>query len=230
MAAEFAHGRNDPARAFQLNEMTRTVTTLAVATRSEKGLSLVELILSMAITLVILGVAVTVFSTAMGRRARETSRTDAITSAQAALNIMSREIGNAGYGLNDNGIVTDSTATKLHIRANIVNNANNSTTSDPGEDIVFYLDGTGANQSVVRHDNRTGETSGIINRISSVNFAYQNYVNSGTPPVGPGPDTGKIRITLTVILENVQGQPSGQTVTVSSDVTLRNSQYMRGQY
>lgn len=183
----------------------------------------------MVISLVILGVAVTVFSRVLGTRTREISRTDAITSAQAALNIMSREIGNAGYGLDNNGVVTDSTSTMLHIRANTSNN--NSTTSDPGEDIAFYLDGSGADQSVVRHDNNTGETSGIINRISSVNFAYQNYVNPpDTMPVGPGPATGKITITLTVVLETVQGQPSGQTVTVSSDVTLRNSTYMRGQY
>jgi|KBSSwiStaDraftv2_1062776.scaffolds.fasta_scaffold59422_2 Tfp pilus assembly protein PilW len=193
------------------------------------GFSLVELILSMAITLVILGVAITVFSTAMGRRARESSRTDAITSAQAALNIMSREIGNAGYGLTNNGVVTDSTATTLHVRSNIVNT--NNTTSDPGEDIVFYLDGSGGDQSVVRHDNNTGETSGIINRISSVSFAYQNYANPGEiVPPGPGPATGRITITLTVTLENVQYQTSGQTVTVTSDVTLRNSAYMRGQY
>ena len=58
---------------------------------------MVELIISMVITLIILGVAVTVFSTALGRRAREASRADAITSAEAALNIMSREIGNSGY-------------------------------------------------------------------------------------------------------------------------------------
>jgi hypothetical protein len=182
----------------------------------------------MAITMIILGVAVTIFSGALGSRARESSRTDAITSAQAALNIMSREIGNAGYGLTTNGVVSDSDATLLHIRANTDNS--NATTSDPGEDIVFYLDGSGGDQSVVRHDNNTGETSGIINRISRVSFEYHNYVNTGVPPVGPGPDTGKITITLQVILENVQGQPSGQTITVASDVTLRNSEYMRGQY
>jgi Tfp pilus assembly protein PilW len=194
----------------------------------KRGFSLIELIVAMAITMMILGIAVTIFSRVLGTRARETSRTDAITSAQAALNIMSREIGNSGYGLSDNGVVTDSTANLLHIRSNIVNS--NSTTTDPGEDIVFYLDGTGGDQSVVRHDNNTGETSGIINRISSVSFTYQNFVNTGTPPSGPGPATGKVTITLTVMLENVQGQMSGQTVTVTSDVTLRNSEYMRGQY
>jgi Tfp pilus assembly protein PilW len=194
----------------------------------DHGFTMVELILSMAITLLILGVAVTIFSSVLGTRARESSRTDAITSAQAALNIMSREIGNAGYGLTDNGVVTDSTATLLHIRSNLDNS--NDAPVDPGEDIVFYLDGTDGDRSVVRRDNNTNETSGIINRISSVNFAYRNYVSSGTPPIGAGPSTGKVTITLTVILENVQGQPSGQTVTVTSDVTLRNSPYMRGQY
>jgi type II secretory pathway pseudopilin PulG len=207
--------------------MTR-ISTSAIRTESGRGFTLVELIVSMAITMIILGVAVTIFSGALGSRARESSRTDAITSAQAALNIMSREIGNAGYGLTTNGVVSDSTATMLHIRANTDNS--NATTSDPGEDIVFYLDDSGGDQSVVRHDNNTAETSGIINRISRVSFEYHNYVNTGVPPVGPGPDTGKITITLQVILENVQGQPSGQTITVASDVTLRNSEYMRGQY
>lgn len=192
------------------------------------GFSLIELILCMTLTLIILGVAVTVFSSALGTRARESSKTDAITSAQAALNVMSREIGNSGYGLTDNGLVTDSTANRLHFRANIVNS--NTTTGDPGEDVVFYLDGSSGNQSVVRYDNNTGETSGIINRISFVSFAYQNYVNVGTVPVGPGPTTGKVTITLTVNLEDVRGQPTGQTVTVTSDVTLRNSPYMLGQY
>jgi len=199
--------------------------------RSSSGFSLVELIISMIITVIILGVAVTIFSRALSTRTRETSRTDAITSAQAALNIMSREIGNAGFGLADNGVVTDSSSSVLHIRSNFVNTGvNRNTTSDPGEDVVFYLDGTGGNQSVVRHDNNTNETSGIINRISRVEFAYQNFVSTGVPPVGPGPTTGKITITLTVLLPNVVGQPAGQTITVTSDVTLRNSAYMRGQY
>lgn len=199
--------------------------------KSQSGFSLVELIVSMLITVIILGVAVTIFSSALKTRSRESSRTDAITSAQAALNIMSREIGNAGFGLSDNGVVPDSTSTVLHIRSNFVNTGlNRNTTSDPGEDVVFYLDGTGQDQSVVRHDNNTNETSGIINRISRVEFDYQNYVNSGTPPVGAGPATGKVTITLTVLLPDIVGQPSGQTVKVSSDVTLRNSTYMRGQY
>src|SRR4051812_21927600 len=76
------------------------------ARSGEAGFSLVELMISTVLSLIILGVGVATFSGAIGRRERESSRTDALTSAQAALNIMSREIGNAGYGLADNGLVT----------------------------------------------------------------------------------------------------------------------------
>src|SRR5262245_8541541 len=89
--------------------------------RGEAGTSLVEVMISTAISLVILAAGVGVFSSGISTRLRETSKTDAITSAQAALDVMSREIGNAGYGLTDNGLVADSTASVLHFRANTTN-------------------------------------------------------------------------------------------------------------
>ncbi len=144
---------------------------------------------------------------------------------------MSREIGNSGYGLDTNGVVvSDSTTKRLHIRANVENN--DSTTDDPGEDITFYWDS--ASQSVVRYDaNLPGiKTSGIINRISDVDFTYYNY--DDTPPNpeqgAAGNTTGLINISLKVIMPDIRGQPSNQTVIVNSDVTLRNSAYMLGQY
>jgi len=139
---------------------------------------------------------------------------------------MSREIGNCGYGLLHNGIVADSTSSMLHCRSNVINN--NNTTSDPDEDLLYYLDGNGANQSVVRHDKNTTITSGIINRVSSVNFVY--HAVSTDLGIAAGPAVNVVTITLTVNLENVQGQPMNRTVTLKSDVALRNSVAMRGQY
>ena len=203
--------------------------------RGMKGFSLIELIFSMVLSLVILGIAVATFSSALRTREKETSKTDAITSTQAALNIMSREIGNSGYGLITNGIVSaDSTAKRLHIRANVVND--DSETDDPGEDITFYWDS--ATQSVVRYDAfNGGSTSGIINRVSDVDFLYYNYTynvatntvdltESSTATI----NTGRINIALKVNLPDVPGQPINQSVKVSSDITLRNSTYMLEQY
>jgi prepilin-type N-terminal cleavage/methylation domain-containing protein len=198
------------------------------ATRSDHGFSLIELIVSLVLTLIILGVAVSIFSSALGTRNRESSTTDAITSAQAALNIISREIGNAGYGLTSNGIVlADSTDKRIHIRTNT--NNSDSLTNGAGEDVTFFYDAT--SQSVVRYDANTSLTTGVINRVSDVDFIYHNYNPDGTNSTGlAAVNTGRVTIILKVILQDVIGQPAGRIITVDSDVTLRNSPYNLGQY
>ncbi len=215
---------------------TKNYQIIKLKTKNESGFSLIELIISLVITLIILGIAVAAFSSALNSRLREGSKTDAITSAQAALNIMTREIGNSGYGLSNNGIVLgvasdgnpESYDKRLHIRKNITND--DYFTDDPGEDVTFYYDSS--SQSVVRYDANTAVTSGIINRVSEVEFEYHNYAPNGVVTVSttPADNTGKIKITLKVILDQVTGQPVNQVVTVHSDVTLRNSTYMLGQY
>jgi Tfp pilus assembly protein PilW len=203
---------------------------MLTARENDLGFSLLELIMSMVITIIILGAAVSLFSGALSTRERESGRTDALTSAQAALNIMSREIGNSGYGLSaSNGLVfADCGAQAIRFRAN-VNNANAATT-DPGEDVTYLFDTD--SDSVVRFDRNTNTTSGIINRVSNVTFVFHNYNPNGTFTSGTvaAPNTGRVTITLSVILPDVQGQPSGRIEQVTSDVTLRNSPYMLGQY
>lgn len=202
-----------------------------MAAKNERGFSLVELLISLVITLIIMGAAVAAFSTALGIRERESGRTDAITSAQAALSVMSREIGNSGYGLYENGlVVADCNDKSLRFRANVVNAGGNNATSDPGEDVTYLYDTT--SQSVVRYDRNTGATSGIINRVSDVDFIYHNYAPNGSSTAGTvaAANTGRVTITLSIILPDVVGQPTGRIERVTSDVTLRNSPYMLGQY
>jgi prepilin-type N-terminal cleavage/methylation domain-containing protein len=222
-------------------------------TNKSAGFSLVELMIAMTIMLILLGLVSTLFSRALGIRARESRRTDALTSAQAALNVMSREIANSGFGLYVdsvskkplNGIViADSNANKIHFRSNLVNVKTSPTSDDinkPGEDITYFFDSV--TDSIVRYDNNgvlntsTGfyqpQTSVIINRISNVTFQYFNYSGSVSTPTlttTPTVNTGRVRITVTVNLEPAQGQPDNQRVTFTSDVTLRNSSYMLNQY
>lgn len=204
------------------------------------GFSLLEMTMAMTIMLILLALTATLFSRILGIRARESRRTDALTSAQAALNVMSREISNAGFGLYSdsttkqslNGIVVaDSGANKLHFKANTVNT--DSIISSPGEDVTYFFDS--ATSSIVRYDpnDTVKTTSVIINRISNVTFLYFNYTggsSTATQTSTPTGDTGRVRITVSVQLDHVQDQPDGQTVTFTSDVTLRNSDYMLNQY
>ena len=206
------------------------------------GFSILELMLVMTIILIVLSLVMTLFARSLNTRQRESSRTDALTAAQAALNVISREIANSGYGLKleadgiaDNGLVdADSDAETIHFRANTTND--NIELTDPGEDVTYYYEpGT---QSILRYDhngNGVGvpQTSIVINRISSLSFQYFDYSGSNPVPtidVVPTPQTGRVRVTVTVKLEQVEGQTNPQDVTLVSDVTLRNSEYMLQQY
>ncbi len=200
------------------------------------GFSLIELMIAMTVTIGLLGIISTLFSGVMSTRKRESSRTDALTAAQAALNVMSREVSNSGYGLNNNGLITgDSTTQKIHFRANVVNT--DATTTSPGEDVTYFYDTV--TQSIVRYDaNGAGANtpliSVIVNRVSKVDFKYFDYIGDSSIPSAakniPTSDTARVTITVTVDLEAVRGQPSGQSVKLTSDVTLRNSDYMLFQY
>lgn len=217
--------------------------------RNERGFSLLELMIAMVLMLILMGIVSTLLARSLSVRARERQRTDALTSAQAALNVLSREIANAGFGLNTTGdatlasngiIAADSTANQIHVRSNF-NNVGPRTaptgstvlaTLDPGEDITFFYDV--ATQSILRYDpNDTPTTSSIVNRVSQVTFQYFDYVgtnSTGTLVTTPSNDTGRVRITVMVMLDPVYGQPNPSTITFTSDVTLRNSSYMLNQY
>ena len=207
--------------------------------KNSQGYSVIELLMAMAITLSLLGLATGLFARALGTRERESRKTDALTSARAALNLISREISNSGYGLTTNGVVTDdSNAGRIHFRANLIN-TNNCITED-GEDVTYFFEA--ATQSIVRYvryattpcgTTYTTANSVVVNRISNVTFAYFDYVGNNSTPTQsttPTANTGRVRITVTVRLEDVQGQPNNQTVIFTSDVTLRNSPYMLNQY
>src|SRR5882724_7719802 len=108
-----------------------------IKSRQQSGFSLVELFIAMAITLVIMAIASTLLASSFYVRTRESQRSSAIADAQRALNIMSREIANAGYGLSTNGVVAeDSGLTQVRVRSDF--DLSRATSTD-GEDIKYLL-------------------------------------------------------------------------------------------
>lgn len=195
--------------------------------KNDAGFSLIEMMAAMVVTLVLLSLVSTIMMSVFGIRRRESQRTDAMTSAKAALNLMSREISNAGYGLTTNGIIAaDSDFRKLRFRSNIEND--NSSTNSSSEDITYYHDTV--NKAVVRYDpHATPQTSVVINGVSEATFEYFDYSGSSSTPTQkliPSNNTGKIRINVTVRLDNIEGQMDDQIVSFTSEVTLRNSKYI----
>jgi len=221
--------------------------------RNSAGFSLVELLVTMVIMLIALSIVSTVTFRAFSVRARESRTSDALSSAQAALGVISREVSNSGFGLYtdatnkiaDNGlIVADCGEHQIRVRSNLDNfggtpEAPGGTTlviNQPAEDVTYFFDD--ATKSIVRYDPNglgTGqpETSVVVNRISNITFEYYDFAGTSTP-VGPLTtptiETARVKIIVEVELEPVAGQPDNRKITLASEVTLRNNSYMLQQY
>jgi prepilin-type N-terminal cleavage/methylation domain-containing protein len=222
--------------------------------KTDKGFSLIELIVAMTIMLAVMAIASSLLFRGFAIRQRESRTTDALTSAQAALRVISRDIANAGFGMFEsadtkvphNGIViANSNANRIRVRSNLDNSgglpgtpgASTLAINAPDEDVTYYFDS--ATSSIIRHDPNGGgtgtpKTSFVVNRISNVTFQYFDYAGLSSLATGPlstpTANTGRVVIVVEVVLEPVAGQPSGQTIKLSSEVTLRNNSYMLQQY
>lgn len=199
-----------------------------VKEKREAGFSLMELMIAMGITMVIMVGASTLLTKSLGTRSRENRKSDALADVQRGLNIMSREISNSGFGLyNSNGIVlgvNDSTGSQIHFRANI--NNSNSLTDQPGEDVTYFL----PNNTLARYDKNAGQTTALLaNRIDTLRIDYYdvnpaNGTVAAAPnnPVAPTINTVRLKITVSVTLPLIQGEPAS-TEQLTSEVTLRNA-------
>jgi type II secretory pathway component PulJ len=157
---------------------------------NQAGFSLLELIISMAITITVMGLASSILAGAFNVRTREDRKSDGIADVQRAMNIMTREISNAGLKLpaglpavSTNGIVTnDSDSQSLRIVSNLnglPDSANgyfeDSDVLDMDEDIKFlmYVDADLGQRYLVRYEkNGSNQTTVLANRIDSLVFRY----------------------------------------------------------
>ncbi|MFZ0062595.1 MAG: prepilin-type N-terminal cleavage/methylation domain-containing protein [Pyrinomonadaceae bacterium] len=210
--------------------------------RGELGFSLIELMIAMTLTLIIAGASATLLGQSFRMRSREDVRSDAIADAQRALNIVSREIANSGFGLLDNGIVPgDTNNQSIRIRANL--NAYtyepfNREVRDPDEDLKYlmYNDDAENRHYLVRIDASLAVTDPpksktvLANRLDTFNLRYFDgdgaEIDVVTNPLNVI-NAWKVRISVGVILppDGTPGSPGYQpqsTVTLVSDVVLRN--------
>src|SRR5436305_3610650 len=148
------------------------------------GFSLIELLIAMAITLTVMTIATTMIAKSLKVRARENRRSDALADAQRALNLMSREISNAGFRMKTNGIVWQDSNDDNSIR--IVANLNKYTgevdngVTEAGEDVKFFIsDNT---QYLVRYDKNRADTDPLQKTVLA-NRVYSLYVYYFAQPV-----------------------------------------------
>lgn len=165
--------------------------------KRQAGFSLIELIIAMAITILITAVAGRLLAQSMNIRTRANEKVDALADAQRALNIMSREIAEAGFNLTDNGIVAADSITDgngnstLRIRSNLnrfnttanpwyagggvgsgPQNAIGPSSDDAGEDVKYFVYDAGNTNLLARYDAYGGGSTVLANRLDSLHIHY----------------------------------------------------------
>jgi len=187
--------------------------------RDARGFSLMELMIAMLISLTILTAASTLLTRSLSTHSRENLRAEALSATQRGLNIMSREIGNSGFGLNSNGIVTtDSNGTSIRVRADLNNNWS---LAERDEDIRYVYQS--ANKVIARYDAAVGGSP--VPLASAVNAMTVTYWDSANVAITNAADYGnaeRVTIDISVNLPAAPNQPAG-LVRMVSDVALRNS-------
>ncbi len=214
------------------------------------GFSLLELMIAMSIVLVVMGLTSGLLAGSFNVRARENQRSDALADSQRALNIMTREIANSGFGLSDNGIVAaDSGLSSIRVRANLnafEGQASSPLVNDRNEDVKYSLWTADGASYIVRLDIGTqNQTTVLANRVDSLKIRYYPSKISYTmsPAVGGLPscdistnsaevaqksDAKYIVMSICVELPE-RGRPSSpgyqptSRVQLVSDITLRNA-------
>jgi type II secretory pathway pseudopilin PulG len=213
---------------------------------SQRGFSLIELLIAMTVTIVIAGIASTLVAQSFRMRSREDARSDAIADAQRALNIVTREIANSGFGLIDNGLVPGDTGPgSIRFRANLnayTRDADGQPVAGAGfvmdadEDIKYtmYNDDEANRHYLVRYDVNLGGREGttvLANRLDGFQLQYfdsaGNELDVVTDPLN-SISAWKVRVTVGVVLP-AQGEPGSpgyqpqSTINLVSDVVLRNA-------
>ena len=164
---------------------------------NQAGFSIIELMVAMTVTLVVMSIAVTLLARSLNIRTRENERSDEVADVQRALNIMSREISNAGFNLNNNGIVAaDSNSQSIRVRANLNKFDTTGLISsqakagiglpgiapgeDAGEDVTYFVNAADRTNYLARWDplevsdptKPEMRKTVLANRVDAVHFYY----------------------------------------------------------
>jgi prepilin-type N-terminal cleavage/methylation domain-containing protein len=205
------------------------------------GFSLVELLITLTITLVILGLAFSLLARSLNTKVRQQDQASALSDASSGLGRMADEVVNAGFGLRTNGIVAgDSNEGQIRIRANLnalLKQTTSNTVTDSREDVTFRLtpDASGGASCLIRMDAVTGASSIVAYSIDDVDIDADGdgdgltftYHDAAGTVVAPESAT-RVTVTLRIKLEQqgVPGAPGFQpaiTKVLTENIVLRNA-------
>ena len=224
-------------------------------TKADRGFSLLELLIAMTLTIVIMGLATTLLARSLNIRVKANANADALADAQRALNIMSREIANAGFNLTDNGIVAGDSVTDangnstLRIRSNLNKFKASATTGarngigtvdeDAGEDVKYFIHQVAYTNLLARDDAYAvagSRLTVLANRLDSLHIHYYSqkvtYSTAGCDIAGASvaevsPSAAKYVVLAVCVQLDAVGAPGGPGYQPATSVLLASDVALR---
>ncbi len=179
----------------------------------EKGFTLVELLVAMVLSTVAAAGIYQIYVAFSSSYDLQDQMNEMNQNVRIAIDKMVGEIRMAGYNPTktgavgtDFGIITDSTATRLHIKMDLFPTPPNGVTTDGGDDIVFViadLDGDGRNE-LTRDDVNAGAGSNkaLVDNLNFLNFVYLDRNGSVVNPAANPADVQRIQIAVVIRTTN----------------------------
>jgi type IV pilus assembly protein PilW len=172
--------------------------------RNTAGFTLIELMVSMAISLVVLAAIAGTFTVQTRQNSAEEQIGQMQQNVRGALDLMIREIQMAGYkpaGGSFNGVET-STSTALRIKLDL--NSSGDETDDATDDISYSFDNsTGL---ITRTLNNTGDSATVADNITGFSFTYLDANGASTTT-----NTAVRKITINITARTAKPDP-GYTI------------------
>jgi prepilin-type N-terminal cleavage/methylation domain-containing protein len=145
--------------------------------KDNRGFTLVELLIAMALGLVVLGAVLKVFVSQNRTNAAQQEVAYAQQNVRAAMDLMAREIRSAGYDPEDNGFEGIKTATSNSIRilSNLTGDDEPGDPDEDNEDVTYTVNGS---NQLTRSGNR------MVDFVNNLQFGY--ILKDGTVLDPPG--------------------------------------------
>ncbi len=188
--------------------------------RPERGMTLVELLIAMAIVGVVMGGVTGSFVNQRKITAIQNQRMVLIQQAQAAIDLVTRELRTAGTHPTGAAFVPVTyNASQLEIRADLNGNGTTDTNNDPNEHLIYTYDS--ANKRITR-DAGSGAQP-LVDNIQTFDF---KYLDSGGNQTNVSSAIRQLQITITARTAapdpTYKANNGYRTFTVTSLVALRN--------
>ncbi|OGP17281.1 MAG: hypothetical protein A2V21_302850 [Deltaproteobacteria bacterium GWC2_55_46] len=198
----------------------------------ERGFTLVEVLIAIVITSVVSLAIYSLYTTFFKQSQIEDLKVEAQQNARVSLNMLERELMNAGYAAGTADVITDATSSLIEfIYTDPETDTSLSLTAGKRLKVKYWLQTTGGVQYLVKKtdnlsDATTGSTEQVAPYVNSITFTYYDLDGAEIADTSTQPDRNSVKfVTVNMVTRtksNIGSTGAPATFTLETHIRLRN--------